>query len=139
MMIGLLILSFILFWGGGPNHQRLGFHYWRDPGPVNVWLKTGDAGRTIAFFSTLVLSAFPFTFAAELIVVTGGEMKNPRRNLPVAAKRYIYRLVIFYVGCVLAIGVICSSQDSALTDGGAGAKSAAFVIGKYSMGDSNSS
>ena len=134
MMIGLLILSFILFWGGGPNHQRLGFHYWKDPGAVNTWLKTGDAGRTIAFFSTLVLSAFPFTFAAELIVVTGGEMKNPRRNLPVAAKRYIYRLVILYVGCVLAIGVICSSQDKALTDGGAGAKSAAFVIGIKNAG-----
>ncbi|KAL8792203.1 MAG: hypothetical protein Q9195_005225 [Heterodermia aff. obscurata] len=134
MMIGLLILSFILFWGGGPNRQRLGFHYWRDPGAVNVWLKTGDAGRTIAFFSTLVLSAFPFTFAAELIVVTGGEMKNPRRNLPIAARRYIYRLVIFYVGCVLAIGVICSSQDEALTNGGAGAKSAAFVVGIKNAG-----
>lgn len=26
MMIGLLIISFVLFWGGGPIHQRLRFH-----------------------------------------------------------------------------------------------------------------
>lgn len=56
-------------------------------------------------------------------------MQNPRRNLPVAAKRYFYRLVIFYLGSVLAIGVICSSADPALTSSGSGAKDSAFVIG----------
>ena len=134
MMIGLLILSFILFWGGGPNRQRLGFHYWKDPGAAATWLKEGDAGRMVAFTSCLVLSAFPFTFSAELIVVTGGEMKNPRRNLPIAATRYIYRLIVFYIGSVLSIGVICSYKDAALTDGGAGAKSAAFVVGIRNAG-----
>lgn len=61
-------------------------------------------------------------------------MKYPRRNLPIAAKRYIYRLVIFYTGSVLSIGVICSYKDAALTDGGAGAKSAAFVVGIRNAG-----
>lgn len=61
-------------------------------------------------------------------------MKNPRRNLPIAAKRYIYRLIIFYIGSVLAIGVICSYKDTRLTDGGAGAKSAAFVVGISNAG-----
>jgi len=129
MMIGLLLLLFILVWGGGPNRQRLGFYYRKDPGATSTWLKKGDAGHMVAFTSCLVLSAFPFTFAAEFIVVTGGEMKNPRRNLPKAAKRYIYRLVIFYIGSVLSIGVICSYKDAALIDGGAGAKLAAFVVG----------
>ena len=134
MMIGLLILSFILFWGGGPKRQRLGFHYWKDPGAANTWLKEGDAGRMVAFTSTLVLSAFPFTFAPELLVVTGGEMQSPRRNLPIAAKRYFYRLIIFYLGSVFAIGVICPSNDPALTNGGAGAKASAFTVGITSAG-----
>ena len=77
----------------------------------------------------MVLSAFPFAFAPELLVVTGGEMKNPRRNLPKAAKRYFYRLVFFYIGSVLAIGIICPFNDARLTDGGVGAKSSAFVVG----------
>ncbi len=134
MMVGLLFLSVILFWGGGPNHQRLGFHFWNDPGPVNEYIETGAAGRTAAFFSCLVLSAFPFTFAPELLVVTGGEMQSPRRNLPVAARRYFYRLVFFYIGAVFAIGVICSSKDPSLTNHGAGAKSSAFVVGIQNAG-----
>lgn len=134
MMIGLLILSFILFWGGGPNHQRLGFHYWKNPGAANTFIKKGDTGRFIAFLSTLILSAFPFTFSPELLVVTAGEMQSPRRNLPVAAKRYFFRLIFFYLGSVLAIGVICASNDKALTDGGAGAKSSAFTVGITNAG-----
>ena len=31
-MVGLLILSFIIILGGGPNHDRLGFRMWKDPG-----------------------------------------------------------------------------------------------------------
>lgn len=87
MMMGLLLLSFILFWGGGPSHDRLGFRYWKKPGAVNEYLGTGNTGRFLALLSTWVLSAFPFTFAPELLVVTGGEMESPRRNLPIAAKR----------------------------------------------------
>jgi amino acid transporter len=128
MMIGLLILSFILFWGGGPNHDRLGFRYWKHPGAANTYLVGGDTGRFLALLSTLVLSAFPFTFAPELVVVTAGEMKSPRRNLPIAARRYAYRLFFFYIGCVLAIGIICPSDAKALTKGGEGAGSSAFVV-----------
>ena len=128
LMIGLLLLSFILFWGGGPSRDRLGFRYWHDPGAAHPYIKTGDAGYTISFFSTLVSSVFPFTFAPELLVVTGGEMESPRRNLPIAGKRYFYRLIIFYIFGVLAIGVTCPSNDSRLTNGGAGAGSSAFVV-----------
>jgi amino acid transporter len=86
MMIGLLILSFILFWGGGRKpflspfnsisnslpanqHDILGFHNWKDPGATTTWLRPGATGRFIAFIEVIVLSAFPFTFAPELIVV----------------------------------------------------------------------
>ncbi|TKA64199.1 hypothetical protein B0A49_08771 [Cryomyces minteri] len=134
MMLGLLILSFILFWGGGPSRDRLGFRYWKNPGAANTYLAEGNLGRFLALLSTLVLSAFPFTFAPELLVVTGGEMQSPRRNLPIAARRYFYRLVFFYIGCTLAIGVICQSNDKALTHGGAGAGSSAFVVGIKNAG-----
>jgi yeast amino acid transporter len=129
MMIGLLFLSFILFWGGGPNKDRLGFRYWKDPGAANTYLLPGNTGRFLALLSTLVLSAFPFTFAPELMITTAGEMKSPRRNLPIAARRYIYRLFFFYIGSVLAISVICKSNSKALTSSGKGAGSSPFVVG----------
>ncbi|KAH0835996.1 putative proline-specific permease put4 [Fonsecaea pedrosoi] len=134
LMVGLLILSFILFWGGGPSHDRLGFRYWHDPGAAHPYIVGGDTGRFVSFWETLVLSVFPFTFAPELLVVTGGEMESPRRNLPLASKRYFYRLVIFYVLSVLAIGLTCPSDDTRLTDGGAGAKSSPFVVAVANAG-----
>ncbi|KAF2134085.1 histidine permease [Dothidotthia symphoricarpi CBS 119687] len=134
MIVGLLILSFIIFLGGGPHNDRLGFRYWKNPGAANTYLETGNTGRFIALLSTLVLSAFPFVFAPELLVVTGGEMKSPRRNLPIAARRYIYRLVIFYIGSVLAIGVICPSNDPAITSGEKGAGASPFVVGIKNAG-----
>ncbi|KAF2854488.1 histidine permease [Plenodomus tracheiphilus IPT5] len=134
MIIGLLFLSFILFWGGGPQHDRLGFRYWKNPGAANTYLETGNTGRLVALLSTLVLSAFPFTFAPELLVATGGEMQSPRRNLPTAARRYIYRLVIFYVFSVLAIGIICPSNDPRITSGGHGAGASPFVAGIKNAG-----
>ncbi|KAF9062367.1 proline transporter [Rhodocollybia butyracea] len=100
MMIGLFMLIFILFWGGGPDQDGiLGFRYWKDPGPTNTWLVPGSAGRFVAFIEVIVLSAFPFTFAPELLIITAGEMDSPRRNLPKAAKRFIFRFLFFYIGC----------------------------------------
>ncbi|KAL2869212.1 amino acid permease/ SLC12A domain-containing protein [Aspergillus lucknowensis] len=129
-IIGLLILSFVLFWGGGPNQSGiLGFHYWKDPGAIKAWLVSGDTGRFVAFVRTLVLSAFPFTFSPELLIATSNEMKNPRKDLEKAANRFIIRLVVFYIGTVIAIGVICPSNDGDLVSGGSNAKASAFVVG----------
>ncbi|KAL2864372.1 proline permease PrnB [Aspergillus lucknowensis] len=118
-LLGLLILAFILFWGGGPDRQRLGFHYWKDPGAMNTYLVTSnaDTGRFIGLLQCIVKSAIAFIFAPELIIVSAGEMESPRRNVPKAGRRYIYRLVVFYLLAALAIGVICSSRDPALITG----------------------
>ncbi|PLB51662.1 proline permease PrnB [Aspergillus steynii IBT 23096] len=128
-LIGLLLLSFILFWGGGPNRQRLGFHYWKEYGAMNTYLVSGDAGRFVGLLQCIVKSAIAFIFAPELIIISGGEMESPRRNVPVAARRYIYRLVFFYILGALAIGVICSSQADAIVYGsGTDASSSPFVV-----------
>jgi len=70
----------------------------------------------------------------RLLVATGGEMESPRRNLPTAARRYFYRLIIFYIGCVFSIGILAPYNDPRLTDGGAGAGSSAFVVGIKNAG-----
>lgn len=127
LILGLLCLSFILFWGGGPSHDRLGFRYWKNPGAANTLLASGSTGYFISFWKTLILSIFPFAFAPELLVVTGGEMESPRRNLPIASRRFFLRLVIFYCLSALAIGVTCPSNDKRLTSGGSGAGSSPFV------------
>ncbi|KAJ5639127.1 uncharacterized protein N7484_006989 [Penicillium longicatenatum] len=127
MIIGLLVLSFILFWGGGPDHQRLGFHYWKEPGAMKPYLVSGDSGRFCAFLYVLCYSVFSFNFTPELIVIASGEMKSPRKNIPRAAKMCFWRLLIFYIGSILAMGVICPSDASGLTNG-SGVAASPFVI-----------
>ncbi|KAJ5580331.1 uncharacterized protein N7459_006316 [Penicillium hispanicum] len=133
-LVGLLMVSFILFWGGGPNRQLLGFHYWKHPGAFNQYLIGGDTGRFVGLLKCTVSSAIAFIFAPELIIISGGEMESPRRNIPRAARRYIYRLVFFYIFGVLAIGVICPSNAPRLTQGDGTVNSSPFVVGIQNAG-----
>lgn len=133
-IVGLMILSFILFWGGGPSHQRLGFHYWMEPGATKTSILGGDSGRFVAALATLISCVLPFTFAPEMIVVTGGEIQSPRRNLPKISRSFFWRLVIFYIGGTIAISVICPSDASALVGGGTGAASSPWVVGIRNAG-----
>ncbi|KAJ5669536.1 amino acid permease [Penicillium macrosclerotiorum] len=134
LIIGLIILSFILFWGGGPNHQRLGFHYWKDPGAANTLIVGGDSGRFVALLATIISSVLPFTFSPEMIVVTAGEIQSPRKNLPRIARNFFWRLIVFYIGGTVAISVICPSNASSLTSGGTGAASSPWVVGIRNAG-----
>ncbi|KAI1804167.1 amino acid permease/ SLC12A domain-containing protein [Daldinia bambusicola] len=127
-IIGLLILSVVLFFGGGPNHTRLGFWYWQDPGATSEYLVGGAGGRFCAFLYTLIYSCFSFNFSPELIIITAGEMKSPRKNLPKAALHFIWRLIMFYALGALAIGVVCRSDEPELTNGGKGAAASPWVI-----------
>lgn len=133
-IVGLLIMAIVLIFGGGPNHQLLGFHYWKHPGPVNEYLVSGNSGRLSAFISTICFSMFAFAFAPELLVVTGGEMKSPRRNLPLAGKRYFYRLALFYVLGALAISLIIPSNDSQLLDAQSGAGVSPWAVAARNAG-----
>ena len=129
MILGLLILSVVLILGGGPSGQRLGFHYWQDPGATKEYIVGGPGGRFTAFLYALVFSGFSFYFSPELILITGGEMKNPRKNLPVASRRFFYRLVVFYFLGSLAIGAICNPNAEGLTSGAGNANASPWVIG----------
>jgi amino acid transporter len=120
--------------GGGPTGQRLGFHYWNHPGAVNASLVPGAGGQFTAFLQVLVLSGFSFYFGPELVVFTSGEMQNPRKNLPIAARHFFYRLVFFYVLGALAIGVICSSKAKGLVSGAGDANASPWVIGIRNAG-----
>lgn len=55
-------------------------------------------------------------------------MESPRRNLPIAGKRYFWRLIFFYVVGALAISMIVSSDDSLLLGGGSGAGASPWAI-----------
>ncbi|KAF5635518.1 amino acid transporter AAT family [Fusarium sp. NRRL 25303] len=115
LILGLIFLSIVLFFGEGPDRDALYFRYWKDPGPVNTHIVEGDAGRLVALLQSFVLASFAFVLAPEQLIVTAGEMQSPRYNLPRAARRYIWRLIVLFMPSVLGIGVVCASNDPRLT------------------------
>jgi len=133
-IVGLIILGIILMAGGGPNHDPIGFRYWRNPGPFNhVSINGGDGivegswGEFLAFWASLVQAAFSF-IGTEIIATTLGEAQNPRRTVPRAIKRVFYRLLFFYVFGIFIISVLVPYNNPNLLNGSGNATASPFVI-----------
>lgn len=137
-ILGLLIVSFILFWGGGPDHDRLGFRYWKHPGGFAHHVTGGSLGSFLDIYTGIIKGGFAFILGPELVALTSSECMDQRRNIAKASKKFIWRLMFFYIMGTLAIGVIVASNDptlaNALAQDKAGAGSSPFVIGIQNAG-----
>ncbi|KAF2759123.1 hypothetical protein EJ05DRAFT_475351 [Pseudovirgaria hyperparasitica] len=141
VIVGLILLSFILMLGGGPDKDRKGFRYWRNPGAfkeltIGANHITGDTGRFLAFWASMVTAVFAY-LGTELVGVTVGEAQNPRKTVPRAIKLTFYRILFFYVLSVLLLGMNVPYNSPELifankgTNGGANKSSASaspFVV-----------
>lgn len=128
---GLIILAIVIFFGGSPDQGRLGFRYWEpnNPGAFNAYLVEGSTGRFLAYWYAFIRAGFAFITSPELIALAAGETVAPRRNIPKAARRFIWRLAIFYGLGSLAIGVIVPFTDPRLLSAESNATASPFVIG----------
>lgn len=139
-IVGLIILGIVLFFGGGPNHDRLGFRYWQHPGAFKPYLvhSNESTDRFLAFWTAFIKAGFSFIFSPELITTAAGEVESPRRNIPKATNRFIYRLFVFYILGTLVIGVTVAYNDKSLlqgiSSGSSGAGASPFVIGIQNAG-----
>ena len=132
-ILGLIVLGTVLFFGGGPNHDRLGFRYWQHGFAFKPYQATGATGRFLGFWTAVVRSGFAFVFGPEIITIAAGESADPRHSIPKAGKRFVYRLMIFYILGTLVISVTVSSVDpsllQAVSDGVTDAGASPFVLG----------
>ncbi|KAJ3564258.1 hypothetical protein NP233_g8416 [Leucocoprinus birnbaumii] len=133
-IVGLIILGIVLDLGGGPNHDRIGFRYWKHPGPFNQFNNiAGSEGRFLAWWAVMTQAAFSF-IGTEIVAIAAGEAKNPRRNIPRAIRRVYIRILLFYICGVIVIGwlVPYTSEGLNLSDGTAA--SSPFVIAIQNSG-----
>jgi amino acid transporter len=125
---GLIILGIVLDLGGGPNHDRLGFRYWKHPGPfVQYNGISGNEGKFLGWWAVMTQAAFSF-IGTEIVAIAAGEAKNPRRNLPKAIKRVYIRILLFYIGGTCIIGLLVPSNDPDLNLKTGTAAASPFVI-----------
>ena len=68
--LGLIILGVILDLGGGPDHDRIGFRYWKHPGAFAQYNGiSGSEGRFLGFWAVLSQAAFSF-IGTEIVAVS---------------------------------------------------------------------
>ncbi|RCI12555.1 hypothetical protein L249_0836 [Ophiocordyceps polyrhachis-furcata BCC 54312] len=134
-LCGLIILGIVIFFGGGPDqdHQVLGFSYWKDPGSFVPYKATGATGRFLGYWHAFVTAGFAFVTSPELIAIAAGETVSPRRNIPKAARRFVWRLAFFYGLSSLIVGIIVPYNDGRLL-GRSNASASPFVIGIQRVG-----
>ncbi|KAL8753640.1 MAG: hypothetical protein Q9199_004907 [Rusavskia elegans] len=135
-------MALVLGCGGGPSGEPYGFKFWHNPGPTKEYPVDGGGngiGRLRAFFAVITFPVLAFAFASELRVVTGGEMLNPRRNLPMAGRTYFYRLIFFYVFGIFFISLIISSNNKSHLNGESGAGSSPWAVAAHEAGNASAS
>jgi amino acid transporter len=105
LILGLIIGGLVIDLGGGPNHDRLGFRYWKHPGAFNDYIETGAAGRFLAFWKVMLTAAFSYG-NIQVVAISGTETRSPRKAIPAATKKTFYRVLLFYVLSIFIVGLI---------------------------------
>ncbi|OTA07346.1 Amino acid permease [Trichoderma parareesei] len=127
LILGLIIGGLVIDLGGGPNHDRLGFRYWRHPGAFNNYIETGAAGRFLAFWKVMLTAAFSYG-NIQVVAISGTETRSPRKAIPAATKKTFYRVLLFYVLSIFIVGLIVPYDDPSLSISTGTAQQSPFVI-----------
>ncbi|CAE6435859.1 unnamed protein product [Rhizoctonia solani] len=139
LIVLLLIVGLVITAGGGPNHESIGFRYWRDPGPFRQLTLSEDRtiggswGRFLAVWSTLINAAFAYG-NIQVVAIAGCETKNPRVAIPKAVNKTFSRVVLFYISSIFMIGLLLPSTEPLLLSGSGTAAQSPFVIAMHRAG-----
>jgi len=120
-------MGLIIDLGGVKGVPRIGFRYWKDPGPFVPYIASGSWGKFLGFWSVLISAVFSFS-GVESIAAAAAEVRNPRRAIPKACKRVFARVSLFYVLSVLIVGMIVPSNDPNIGEDSGTAATSPFVL-----------
>lgn len=135
ILTAIILGGFIISLGANPANDRIGFRYWTGGRAFVEYKEQGALGRFLGVWSTLTSAMFAY-LGSELVGVTAGETANPRKALPRAIKMVIFRILVFYIGGVIVIGMLVSPTNPGLVVKGKAAKTAAaspFVLAIQSV------
>ncbi|VEJ44371.1 General aromatic amino acid permease [Bartonella vinsonii] len=96
-VVGMIIFGFFLIVTGIDGNQVGIHHLWAHGG----FFPYGAMGVVLA--TCVVMFSFGGT---ELIGIAAGEVSNPPKTIPIAIRKVIWRIVIFYVGSISVIMMI---------------------------------
>ncbi|KAK8041411.1 hypothetical protein PG994_014418 [Apiospora phragmitis] len=112
LMLGLFAFTFVTMLGGNPIHDRYGFRYWKDPGAFVEHLTPEASASSLGCFhaSTRLVSRLPAPNTSPWSLQT----KNPRKILPPAFRSFVWRILVFFMGSALCMGIVIPYNDETL-------------------------
>ena len=134
LVVGINIMALVITCGGAPNHIAIGFTYWKSPGPFVQYLGvSGSLGRFLGFWKAFDNALYSYS-GIENITIAAAETRNPRRAIPMAAKRIFVRILLFYVLTIFMVGLVVASNDPNLLTETDTASQSPFVIAARNAG-----
>lgn len=132
-VFGWIIYALCMVCGAGKTGP-VGFRYWRNGYAWGDGILVSDTGtkRFLGWLSSLINAAFTFQ-GTELTGISAGESANPRRTVPRAIKKVLFRILIFYVLCMFFIGLLVPYNDPKLT-GGSYTSNSPFIVAMNNSG-----
>ncbi|KAL4783741.1 amino acid permease/ SLC12A domain-containing protein [Aspergillus varians] len=137
LALALISYTFITMVGGNPLHDTYGFRYWNKPGAFTEHLVGGASGRLCGVVSAIVQAGFTIC-GPEYLSMVAAETKSPRRILRRAYKTFLIRVLLFFVGGALCIGIVIPYDDATLAklleDGVSTGAASPYVISMQRLG-----
>ncbi|KAL1901115.1 hypothetical protein Sste5346_002182 [Sporothrix stenoceras] len=133
LVVFLIILGLVVDLGGVPGTPRIGFYYWKNPGPFVEYIASGAWGNFLGYWSVMTGAVFSFA-GVESLAMAAAETRSPQRAIPRACKRVFARIAVFYVLAVLIVGMLVASDDPRLDDESGTAAQSPFVIAASAAG-----
>ncbi|KAL4062547.1 general APC amino acid permease, partial [Scleroderma citrinum] len=131
MIFILIVIGFVIDLGGAPDHVRLGFKYWINPGPLTA--NVPPVNKFLGILSAIVQASAAYQ-GIEISTIAAAETENPRRNVARAMKKAFFRISIFYIAGVFVAGLIVPSTDPHLLQPIQTVYASPFVIGMINSG-----
>lgn len=137
IVVGLIFFLSLNNGDVGPLYDKVGFRYW-DSAKSNLTINHiygpfrpvyvlslnggehknvevtdsigGNLGRFLQLWAAICSSTFSYV-GTEVVFMTSGEVRNPRKTLPAATKIIFFRILIFYVFAIFVVGINLYAGD----------------------------
>ncbi|KAL5335828.1 RNA dependent RNA polymerase-domain-containing protein [Aspergillus crustosus] len=113
MVFGLMILSLVLALGGGPDHEKKGFRYWRWPGAF-----ANDEDKTSLGIFRAIFRTFPSTtlsyLGTELIGMAVLHTQDSQKAAARVIHQTFYRILAFNLVIVTLLGMAIPYDEDIL-------------------------
>ncbi|KAF5592913.1 general amino acid permease [Fusarium pseudocircinatum] len=105
LILGLIMATFVTMVGGNPHHDAYGFRNWKNGDMAHEYYAEGATGIFLSICICVRYAVFTIG-GPDIISLSAGEIRNPRKTIPKVAKLIVGRILFFYV-----VGIIAVAQD----------------------------